>query len=113
MAGCADPQEDPWTAPPPPPPVLPRVAAADPAEILRRLLGGRTGLGTSPPRADPVVDPVRLPAGYERQFEERVAAEPVLRAFRSSPEHLAAVASPTQVTRLRYQLPVMFFPCMA
>ncbi|WP_406365701.1 family 2 encapsulin nanocompartment cargo protein terpene cyclase [Streptomyces sp. NBC_01546] len=66
------------------------------------LLGLRTAL------AHAVVDPVRLPAGYERQFEERVAAEPVLRAFRSSLEHLAEFASPTQVTRLRYQLAVMF-----
>lgn len=66
------------------------------------LIGLRTAL------AHAVVDPVRLPPRYERQFEERVAAEPVLRAFRSSLEHLAEFASPTQVTRLRYQLAVMF-----
>uniref|UniRef100_A0AAU2JZJ2 2-methylisoborneol synthase n=1 Tax=Streptomyces sp. NBC_00049 TaxID=2903617 RepID=A0AAU2JZJ2_9ACTN len=66
------------------------------------LIGLRTAL------AHAVVDPVRLPAGYERQFEERAAAEPVLRAFRSCLEHLARFASPTQVTRLRYQLAVMF-----
>ncbi|MEU9304324.1 family 2 encapsulin nanocompartment cargo protein terpene cyclase [Streptomyces sp. NPDC048269] len=66
------------------------------------LIGLRTAL------AHAVVDPVRLSPRYERQFEDRVAAEPVLRAFRSSLEHLAEFASPTQVTRLRYQLSVMF-----
>ncbi|MFD6968754.1 family 2 encapsulin nanocompartment cargo protein terpene cyclase [Streptomyces sp. NPDC059949] len=66
------------------------------------LIGLRTAL------AHAVVDPVRLPPRYERQFEERVAAEPVLRSFRSALEHLAEFASPTQVTRLRYQLAVMF-----
>ncbi|MFG2879009.1 family 2 encapsulin nanocompartment cargo protein terpene cyclase [Streptomyces sp. NPDC048337] len=66
------------------------------------LIGLRSAL------AHAVVDPVRMPAGYARQFEERVAAEPVLRAFRSALEHLAEFASPTQVTRLRYQLAVMF-----
>lgn len=58
--------------------------------------------------AHAVVDPVRLPPRYERRFEEQVEAEPVLRAFRSALEHLADFASPTQVTRLRYQLAVMF-----
>ncbi|WP_234323579.1 family 2 encapsulin nanocompartment cargo protein terpene cyclase [Streptomyces sp. NRRL F-2580] len=67
-----------------------------------RLIGLRTAL------AHAVVDPVRLPPRHERQFEDRVAAEPVLRAFRSALNHLAEFASPTQVTRLRYQLAVMF-----
>ncbi|MFB7177359.1 family 2 encapsulin nanocompartment cargo protein terpene cyclase [Streptomyces sp. NPDC056257] len=67
-----------------------------------RLIGLRTAL------AHAVVDPVRLPPRHERQFEDRVAAEPVLRAFRSALDHLAEFASPTQVTRLRYQLAVMF-----
>ncbi|MCX4695875.1 family 2 encapsulin nanocompartment cargo protein terpene cyclase [Streptomyces sp. NBC_01408] len=72
-------------------------ADADP-----ELIGARVAL------AHAVVDPVRLPSGYERRFEERVAAEPVLRAFRSCLDHLARFATPTQVTRLRYQLAVMF-----
>ncbi|WP_404954159.1 family 2 encapsulin nanocompartment cargo protein terpene cyclase [Streptomyces sp. 147326] len=67
-----------------------------------RLIGPRLAL------AHAVVDPVRLPPRYERRFEEQVDAEPVLRAFRSALEHLAEFASPTQVTRLRYQLAVMF-----
>lgn len=67
-----------------------------------QLIGVRAAL------AHAVVDPVRMPARYGRQFEERVAAEPVVRAFRSSLEHLSRFASPTQVTRLRYQLAVMF-----
>lgn len=58
--------------------------------------------------AHAVVDPVRMPARYARSFEERVAAEPVLRAFRSGLEHLGRFASPTQVARLRHELAVMF-----
>ena len=55
-----------------------------------------------------VVDPVRLPAQYLAQFEQVVQREPVLRGFRSSLDHLAQIASPTQVARLRHELAVMF-----
>ncbi len=58
--------------------------------------------------AHAVVDPVRLPPRYEPRFEQVVSEEPVLRAFRSALGHLSAVASPTQVARLRHELAVMF-----
>lgn len=58
--------------------------------------------------AHAVVDPVRLPQPYERRFEELVAKEPVLRAFRSCLGYLGQIASATQVARLRHELAVMF-----
>jgi 2-methylisoborneol synthase len=58
--------------------------------------------------AHAVVDPVRLPPRYEPRFEQVVGEEPVLRAFRSALGHLSAIASPTQVARLRHELAVMF-----
>jgi 2-methylisoborneol synthase len=58
--------------------------------------------------AHAVVDPVRLPQPYERHFEELVAKEPVLRAFRSCLGYLSEIASATQVARLRHELAVMF-----
>ncbi|MGW0393338.1 family 2 encapsulin nanocompartment cargo protein terpene cyclase [Streptomyces sp. NPDC003042] len=67
---------------------------------------GLVGLRTA--MAHAVVDPVRMPPRYARQFEEMVESEPVLRAFRTALDHLGRFASPTQVTRLRYQLAVMF-----
>jgi 2-methylisoborneol synthase len=67
-----------------------------------KLLGSRLAM------AHAVVDPVRLPARYQGRFEEVAAREPVLRAFRSCLAHLAAVASPIQVARLRHELSVMF-----
>ncbi|MFF4160171.1 family 2 encapsulin nanocompartment cargo protein terpene cyclase [Streptomyces sp. NPDC001678] len=66
------------------------------------LIGSRLAL------AHAVVDPVRLPARYLAQFENIVRKEPVLRAFRSCLDHLARIASPTQVARLRHELAVMF-----
>lgn len=58
--------------------------------------------------AHAVVDPVRLPPRYMGRFEEVVAREPVLRAFRSALGHLAEIASATQLARLRHELAVMF-----
>lgn len=58
--------------------------------------------------AQAVVDPVRLPPRYMGRFEEVVAREPVLRAFRSCLDHLAEIASATQVARLRHELACMF-----
>lgn len=66
------------------------------------LLGPRLAL------AHAVVDPVRLPVRYTPEFERVVQKEPVLRAFRSALGHLSAIASPTQVARLRHELAVMF-----
>ncbi|MDT0447501.1 family 2 encapsulin nanocompartment cargo protein terpene cyclase [Streptomyces hesseae] len=65
-------------------------------------------IGTRMALAHAVVDPVRLPARYLAQFENIVRKEPVLRAFRSCLDHLARIASPTQVARLRHELAVMF-----
>jgi 2-methylisoborneol synthase len=58
--------------------------------------------------AHAVVDPVRLPAPYGARYEELVAREPVLRAFRSALGLLPAIAEPVQVARLRHELAVMF-----
>ncbi|MEV5379312.1 family 2 encapsulin nanocompartment cargo protein terpene cyclase [Streptomyces nondiastaticus] len=66
------------------------------------LIGSRLAM------AHAVVDPVRLPARYLAEFEDLVRKEPVLRAFRSCLDHLAEIASPTQVARLRHELAVMF-----
>jgi 2-methylisoborneol synthase len=66
------------------------------------LIGPRLAL------AHAVVDPVRLPARYRARFEQVVAREPVLDAFRSCLDHLARIASWTQVARLRHELAVMF-----
>ncbi|MGA4539593.1 family 2 encapsulin nanocompartment cargo protein terpene cyclase [Uniformispora flossi] len=66
------------------------------------LLGPRLAM------AHAVVDPVRLPAGYGHEFERLVQREPVLRAFRSALDNLSAIATPTQVARLRHELAVMF-----
>jgi 2-methylisoborneol synthase len=66
------------------------------------LIGPRVAL------AHAVVDPVRLPPRYYAQFEQVVAREPVLKAFRSALALLSAIASPTQVARLRHELAVMF-----
>jgi 2-methylisoborneol synthase len=66
------------------------------------LIGPRVAL------AHAVVDPVRLPPRYYGQFEQVVAKEPVLKAFRSALTLLSTVANPTQVARLRHELAVMF-----
>ncbi|MEV0597757.1 family 2 encapsulin nanocompartment cargo protein terpene cyclase [Streptomyces sp. NPDC050315] len=65
-------------------------------------------LGTRMAMAHAVIDPVRIPSRYYARFEERVQQEPVLRAFRSCLDHLAQIASPVQVARLRHELAVMF-----
>jgi 2-methylisoborneol synthase len=58
--------------------------------------------------AHAVVDPVRLPPRYMGRFEEVVAREPVLRAFRSALDHLAGISSAVQLARLRHELACMF-----
>jgi 2-methylisoborneol synthase len=74
----------------------------DPEEAAPELIGLRLAL------AHAVVDPVRLPVRYEPSFEQVVSEDPVLRAFRSSLDHLGRYASSTQVARLRHELAVMF-----
>ncbi|WP_045865371.1 family 2 encapsulin nanocompartment cargo protein terpene cyclase [Streptomyces sp. WMMB 714] len=71
-------------------------------ETEPELLGSRLAMTHA------VIDPVRLPARYLAQFEELVARQPVLRAFRSSLGHLSKIASTTQMARLRHELAVMF-----
>jgi 2-methylisoborneol synthase len=74
----------------------------EPDEAAPELIGLRLAL------CHAVVDPVRLPVRYEPSFEQVVSEDPVLRAFRSSLDHLARYASSTQVARLRHELAVMF-----
>ncbi|WP_235215597.1 family 2 encapsulin nanocompartment cargo protein terpene cyclase [Phaeacidiphilus oryzae] len=64
--------------------------------------------GTRMALAHGVIDPARLPNAYAHRFEEQVAREPVLRAFRSALALLHGIASPVQVARLRHELAVMF-----
>ncbi|MFJ4657491.1 family 2 encapsulin nanocompartment cargo protein terpene cyclase [Nocardia sp. NPDC088792] len=50
------------------------------------------------------MDPVFLPARYQAQVEQALQSDPILRAFRTSFEHLAQFASPAQVARLRTEI---------
>ncbi|MBB5917700.1 2-methylisoborneol synthase [Nocardia transvalensis] len=50
------------------------------------------------------MDPVHLPARYQVQLERALRADPILRAFRTSFEHLAHYATPTQLARLRTEI---------
>ncbi|MFC9998870.1 family 2 encapsulin nanocompartment cargo protein terpene cyclase [Nocardia sp. NPDC127526] len=50
------------------------------------------------------MDPVHLPTRYQVQVEQAMQSDPILRAFRTSFEHLAQFASPTQVARLRTEI---------
>ncbi|MFI1918621.1 family 2 encapsulin nanocompartment cargo protein terpene cyclase [Nocardia sp. NPDC020380] len=50
------------------------------------------------------MDPVFLPARYQAQVEKALQSDPILRAFRTSFEHLSQFASPTQVARLRTEI---------
>jgi 2-methylisoborneol synthase len=51
-----------------------------------------------------VMDPVQLPARYQRQLEQALRADPILRAFRTSFEHLSQFATPAQAARLRTEI---------
>ncbi|MBF6174373.1 family 2 encapsulin nanocompartment cargo protein terpene cyclase [Nocardia blacklockiae] len=51
-----------------------------------------------------VMDPVHLPARYQTQLERALRADPVLRAFRTSFEHMAHYATPAQLARLRTEI---------
>ncbi|MEC3919754.1 family 2 encapsulin nanocompartment cargo protein terpene cyclase [Nocardia sp. CDC160] len=50
------------------------------------------------------MDPVHLPARYQVKVEEALQSDPILRAFRTSFEHLSHFATPTQVARLRTEI---------
>ncbi|BDT92636.1 terpene synthase [Nocardia sputorum] len=50
------------------------------------------------------MDPVHLPARYVAQLEAALGADPILRAFRTSFEHLARYARPAQLARLRTEI---------
>lgn len=50
------------------------------------------------------IDPVHLPARYAGQLEQALEGDPILRAFRTSFEHLARYATPAQLARLRTEI---------
>lgn len=50
------------------------------------------------------IDPAHLPLRYHAQLERALAADPILRAFRTSFEHLAHYATPAQSARLRTEI---------
>ncbi|MBH0780316.1 family 2 encapsulin nanocompartment cargo protein terpene cyclase [Nocardia bovistercoris] len=50
------------------------------------------------------MDPAHLPVRYVAQLEEAMRADPILRAFRTSFEHLARYATPAQLARLRTEI---------
>ncbi|WP_084484185.1 family 2 encapsulin nanocompartment cargo protein terpene cyclase [Nocardia anaemiae] len=50
------------------------------------------------------MDPVHLPARYQAQLERALQADPILRAFRTSFEHLSRYATPAQLARLRTEI---------
>ncbi|WP_019929645.1 family 2 encapsulin nanocompartment cargo protein terpene cyclase [Nocardia sp. BMG111209] len=50
------------------------------------------------------MDPAHLPAKYVARLEQALSADPILRAFRTSFEHLAHYATPAQSARLRTEI---------
>ncbi|WP_040706211.1 family 2 encapsulin nanocompartment cargo protein terpene cyclase [Nocardia takedensis] len=50
------------------------------------------------------MDPVHLPVRYAAQLEEAMRADPILRAFRTSFEHLSRYATAAQLGRLRTEI---------
>ncbi|WP_174188952.1 family 2 encapsulin nanocompartment cargo protein terpene cyclase [Nocardia barduliensis] len=50
------------------------------------------------------MDPAHLPARYAAQLEAALEADPILRAFRTSFDHLARYARPAQLARLRTEI---------
>ncbi|SNY89857.1 2-methylisoborneol synthase [Nocardia amikacinitolerans] len=51
-----------------------------------------------------VMDPAHLPARYAPQLERTLQADPIMRAFRTSFEHLAKYATSAQLARLRTEI---------
>ncbi|MFF7944476.1 family 2 encapsulin nanocompartment cargo protein terpene cyclase [Nocardia gamkensis] len=50
------------------------------------------------------MDPVHLPARYAAELEAALEADPILRAFRTSFDHMARYARPAQLARLRTEI---------
>ncbi|OXR44318.1 2-methylisoborneol synthase [Nocardia cerradoensis] len=50
------------------------------------------------------IDPVQLPVAYQAQLERALRADPILRAFRTSFDHLARYSSAAQLARLRTEI---------
>ncbi|WP_268893445.1 family 2 encapsulin nanocompartment cargo protein terpene cyclase [Nocardia terrae] len=50
------------------------------------------------------MDPVHLPLRYQAEVEKAMENDPILRAFRTSFEHLSRFATPAQVARLRSEI---------
>ncbi|WP_054811269.1 family 2 encapsulin nanocompartment cargo protein terpene cyclase [Nocardia arizonensis] len=50
------------------------------------------------------IDPAHLPVRYAGQLEQAMRADPILRAFRTSFEHLGRYAVPAQLARLRTEI---------
>ncbi|MRH89851.1 hypothetical protein GFY24_20800 [Nocardia sp. SYP-A9097] len=50
------------------------------------------------------MDPAHLPVRYQVSVEAAMQSDPILRAFRTSFEHLSRFASPAQVARLRTEI---------
>ncbi|WP_433193142.1 family 2 encapsulin nanocompartment cargo protein terpene cyclase [Nocardia sp. CA-107356] len=63
-----------------------------------------TELGPRLELAAAAIDPVHLPARYAPQLERAMRADPILRAFRTSFEHLSRYATPAQLARLRTEI---------
>ncbi|WP_433679260.1 family 2 encapsulin nanocompartment cargo protein terpene cyclase [Nocardia sp. CA-119907] len=63
-----------------------------------------TELGPRLELAAAAIDPVHLPARYAPQLERAMQADPILRAFRTSFEHLSRYATPAQLARLRTEI---------
>ncbi|WP_280336996.1 family 2 encapsulin nanocompartment cargo protein terpene cyclase [Nocardia wallacei] len=61
-------------------------------------------LGPRLEMAAAAIDPVHLPAEYQERLERALQADPILRAFRTSFEHLSHYATPAQLARLRTEI---------
>ncbi|MEG8184597.1 hypothetical protein GZH49_39820 [Nocardia terpenica] len=58
-------------------------------------------LGPKLEMAAAAMDPVHLPARYQPELEKALQADPILRAFRTSFEHMTRYATAAQLARLR------------
>ncbi|MFD0362234.1 family 2 encapsulin nanocompartment cargo protein terpene cyclase [Nocardia sp. GCM10030253] len=72
-----------------------------------------TELGPRLELAAAAMDPVHLPARYAPELEKALQADPILRAFRTSFEHLSRYATPAQLARLRTEIAGWFIALAA
>ncbi|WP_328411845.1 family 2 encapsulin nanocompartment cargo protein terpene cyclase [Nocardia sp. NBC_00403] len=72
-----------------------------------------TELGPKLELAAAAMDPVHLPARYALRLEQALQADPILRAFRTSFEHLSHYATPAQLARLRTEIAGWFIALAA